>query len=211
MKWKPFSQSAQAAVQSSHLICFQEQIWLLLSCCALNRWTATGNFNTLSAPCALHDYRFRLIQFFRLTFRLIFLTVNPTSFFFCFFYLIIKIQGTVFKEIWVKSYSDDFKLWTLSLLTKICSCCKNVNWKLNRIFLVSATNHNWRIIFFSVFYENGCLSICMQWSADSHPKFVFAMCFTMNQNSPNQLESVVPLPKNMSLVYQINVKKSIRS
>lgn len=37
IKKKSFSQSAHTAVQSSDLICFQEQSWLLLSCCASNR------------------------------------------------------------------------------------------------------------------------------------------------------------------------------
>ena len=37
IKKKSFSQSARAAVQSSDLICFQEQFCRLLSCCASTR------------------------------------------------------------------------------------------------------------------------------------------------------------------------------
>lgn len=37
IKKKSFSQSAHTAVQSPDLICFQEQFWLLLSCCASDR------------------------------------------------------------------------------------------------------------------------------------------------------------------------------
>lgn len=45
IKKKSFSQSVQAAVQSSDLICFQGPFCLLLSCCASNRETAMGNIN----------------------------------------------------------------------------------------------------------------------------------------------------------------------
>lgn len=51
IKKKSFSQSAQAVVQSSDLICFQEQFCLLLSCCASNREAAMGNINPYNATC----------------------------------------------------------------------------------------------------------------------------------------------------------------
>lgn len=52
IKKKSFSQSAKAVVQSSDLICFQEQFCLLLSCCASNREAAMGNSNPCSATPA---------------------------------------------------------------------------------------------------------------------------------------------------------------
>lgn len=49
IKKKSFSQSVQAAVQSSDLICFQGPFCFLLSCCASNRATAMGNINPRDA------------------------------------------------------------------------------------------------------------------------------------------------------------------
>lgn len=52
IKKKSFSQSVQAAVQSSDLICFQGPFCFLLSCCASNRATAMGNINPCDAARA---------------------------------------------------------------------------------------------------------------------------------------------------------------
>lgn len=52
IKKKSFSQSVQAAVQSSDLICFQGPFCFLLSCCASNRATAMRNVNPrLATSC----------------------------------------------------------------------------------------------------------------------------------------------------------------
>lgn len=55
IKKKSFSQSVQAVVQSSDLICFQGPFCFLLSCCASNRATAMGNINPCNAT-RIWDY-----------------------------------------------------------------------------------------------------------------------------------------------------------
>lgn len=55
-------QSAQATVQSSDLICFQELFYLLLSCCVSNREAAVGNFNPCSATSIFTEHHSAVIS-----------------------------------------------------------------------------------------------------------------------------------------------------
>lgn len=62
IKKKSFSQSVQAVVQSSDLICFQGPFCFLLSCCASNRATAMGNINPCDAAriCYQHQWSVKI-------------------------------------------------------------------------------------------------------------------------------------------------------